>query len=109
MGGLISFYAGLYYPEVFGALGIFSPSFWVAPQIKTQVKQLAKRSEHGQQKYYFYVGGAEDSVMLTGMQAIAAEMKKAANPKLITVVNPQGKHNEPTWSSVFPEFYKWIF
>jgi predicted alpha/beta superfamily hydrolase len=41
MGGLISFYAGLYYPQVFGALGVFSPSFWIAPQIKTQVKQLA--------------------------------------------------------------------
>ena len=34
MGGLISFYAGLYYPHVFGALGIFSPSFWIVPDIR---------------------------------------------------------------------------
>jgi hypothetical protein len=54
------------------------------------------------------VGGAEDAKMPAGMQAVAAEMKKAANPKIITFVNPQGKHNEPTWSAVFPEFYKWI-
>jgi predicted alpha/beta superfamily hydrolase len=108
MGGLISFYAGLYYPDVFGALGIFSSSFWIAPQIKAQVKQLAKKAVHGSQKYYFYAGGAEDSVILKGMQAVAAELKKAADPTIITVVNPQGKHNEPAWSAVFPAFYKWI-
>ena len=34
MGGLITFYAGLYYPQVFGGLGVFSPSFWIAPQSK---------------------------------------------------------------------------
>jgi predicted alpha/beta superfamily hydrolase len=108
MGGLISFYAGLYYPEVFGGLGIFSPSFWIVPQIKTQLKQLAKKAGHGSQKYYFYAGGAEDKTMAPDMEAVAGELKKAAGPKIITVVNPEGKHNEPTWSAAFPAFYKWI-
>jgi predicted alpha/beta superfamily hydrolase len=109
MGGLISFYGGLYYPNVFGALGVFSPSFWLAPQIKMQVQQLAKKAEHGHQKYYFYVGGAEDTIMVTGMRAVAAEMKKTARPAMISVVNPVGKHNEATWGKVFPAFYTWIF
>jgi predicted alpha/beta superfamily hydrolase len=108
MGGLISFYAGLYYPNVFGALGIFSPSFWIAPEVKTHLKQLAKKTLHGRQKYYFYGGGAEGKVMVEDMEAVAAEIKKAANPQTIVVVNPQGKHNEPTWSAVFPGFYSWI-
>ena len=30
MGGLISFYTGMKYPDKFGKLGIFSPSFWFA-------------------------------------------------------------------------------
>lgn len=28
MGGLISYYLGLYHPEVFGKIGVVSPSFW---------------------------------------------------------------------------------
>lgn len=32
MGGLISHFALLEHPEVFGAAGGFPPSFWVSPQ-----------------------------------------------------------------------------
>ena len=33
MGGLISHYMGLQYPDVFSKVGVFSPAFWYAPQI----------------------------------------------------------------------------
>ncbi|MFT2588654.1 alpha/beta hydrolase-fold protein, partial [Escherichia coli] len=33
MGGLISWYAMIKYPDIFGGAGIFSPSFWVSPQV----------------------------------------------------------------------------
>ena len=108
MGGLISFYAGLYYPGIFGALGVFSPSFFLAPQIHTEIKELAKKTVHGSQKYYFYAGGAEGEEMVPGMKAVANEMKKAAGSQIITVVDPQGKHNEPAWTAAFPAFYRWI-
>lgn len=108
MGGLISFYAGLYYPQVFGGLGIFSPSFWIAPQLKTQLKHLANRKEHAHQKYYFYAGGSEGRNMAPDMQAMAAALKQAAGVQVTTVVNPQGKHNEPTWRAAFPLFYQWL-
>jgi len=108
MGGLISFYAGLYYPGTFGVLGVFSASFWVAPQIRTQIQQLARKTSHAGQKYYFYAGGGEDKAMVTGMNAVAREIKKAANPASTVVVNPQGQHNETSWGKAFPEFYKWI-
>jgi len=108
MGGLITFYAGLYYPAVFGRLGVFSPSFWIEPSIKTQVKELAKRATHGFQKYYFYAGGGEGQQMAPDMKAVAAVLKQIANPALITVVKPEGKHNEISWAAVFPDFFKWI-
>ena len=108
MGGLISFYAGLYYPGVFGVLGIFSPSFWIAPQIKTQVKQLAKKTSHATKKYYFYAGGLEGNATVPGMTAVANELKKTANPCIQIITDPMGKHNEATWAAVFPEFYKWV-
>ena len=108
MGGLISFYAGLYYPDTFGALGIFSPSFWVAPRVRTQIKQLARKLSHGSQKYYFYAGGGEDKTMVTNMNAVANEIKKTAGPAITTTVDPQGRHSEASWSKAFPSFYKWI-
>ena len=33
MGGLISFYATLKYPTIFGKSGVYSPSFWFSNQI----------------------------------------------------------------------------
>jgi predicted alpha/beta superfamily hydrolase len=108
MGGLITFYAGLYYPAVFGRLGVFSPSFWIEPLIKTQTTQFAKKTTHGSQKYYFYAGGGEGQQMAPDMKAVAAILKQAAQPALITVVKPEGKHNEISWSAVFPDFFKWI-
>jgi predicted alpha/beta superfamily hydrolase len=108
MGGLISFYAGLYYPDVFGGLGVFSPSFWIVPHISDEIKQLAKKNIHGSQKYYFYMGEKEGKEMLTGMKAVINEMKLIANPETGTVINPDGKHNEPSWRVVFPVFYAWL-
>lgn len=108
MGGLITFYAGIYYPDVFGRLGIFSPSFWIAPQIKTQLQQGVKKNKHGTQRYYFYAGGAEAQKMTGDMQAVAALLKELANPKMKIDINPAGGHNESTWRAVFPAFYTWI-
>jgi len=38
MGGLISMYAILKYPRVFGGAGIFSPAFWIGPQIFDDIR-----------------------------------------------------------------------
>ena len=38
MGGLISLYALVAHPEVFGAAGVFSPSLWIAPQVYDDVQ-----------------------------------------------------------------------
>lgn len=108
MGGLISFYAGIYYPETFGALGVFSPSFWINPQIKDEVKQLVNKKSNHSQQYFFYVGEKEGGQMTNDMRAIAEEVKQLADPALKVEINPEGKHNEADWNKVFPMFYKWI-
>lgn len=108
MGGLITFYAGLYYPKVFGKLGILSPSFWVSPNISNQIKQLAKPRTHSGQKYFFYGGGSENQSMVSDMARVYDLMNKNAKAKMEIVVWPEGMHNEITWSSIFPVFYNWI-
>lgn len=108
MGGLISFYAGLYYPGIFGKLGVFSPSFWINTNVKEEVTKIAKKKTHGSQKYYFYMGSKEGGSMEPDMIAVMEVLKKAAAPSMQSSINPDGRHNEPTWRKEFPSFYSWI-
>ncbi|MEO6000531.1 MAG: alpha/beta hydrolase-fold protein [Chitinophagaceae bacterium] len=108
MGGLISFYAGILYPRVFGGLGIFSPSFWAAPQIEDQIKQSVKRRTHSGQKYYFYGGGAEHHSLINDIQQVAELMHTLARATIEISFNQEGQHSEIYWKREFPEFYKWI-
>ena len=105
MGGLISFYAILKYPEVFGGAGIFSPAFWITPQLKNIDPQKAKKVKG---KIYFYAGGQESETMVPDMLYVFEQMKKYSKAKMQTVIRAEGKHNEPTWRDEFPLFYQWI-
>ena len=53
LGGLISYYAMLRYPETFGKAGIFSPSFWIAPKIN-DLTDLVGNKLKGQ---FFFLAG----------------------------------------------------
>lgn len=105
MGGLISFYAILKYPEVFGGAGTFSPAFWITPQLKNIDPQKAKKVKG---KIYFYAGGQESETMVPDMLYVFEQMKKYSKAKMQTVIRAEGKHNEPTWRDEFPLFYQWI-
>ncbi|HET7897504.1 MAG TPA: alpha/beta hydrolase-fold protein, partial [Flavisolibacter sp.] len=61
MGGLISFYAALKYPEKFGAAGVFSPAFWIVPQMW---EYTAKRAAKAKGRIYFYAGQQESDSMV---------------------------------------------
>lgn len=108
MGGLISFYAGLYYPGVFGRLGIFSPSFWLVPSLGVQLKKLVDPRASSSQHYYFYGGESEDARLSKDMKAIAAKLEKLAGCEVKVVTDPSGKHNEASWSRAFPGFFGWL-
>jgi predicted alpha/beta superfamily hydrolase len=105
MGGLISFYAILAYPNVFGAAGVFSPAFWITPQLKQLDPQLAKKVKG---KIYFYAGGAESESMVPDMLAVFEQMRLHSKARMETVIRAEGKHNEPTWREEFPLFFKWL-
>lgn len=108
MGGLISFYAGLYYPDIFGGLGVFSPSFWIVPDLHEQIDEQQKKAAHAKQSYYFYAGAQESKQMVPDMQSVALQLKEQARPDIKIDINPDGKHNELTWKKIFPAFYQWL-
>ena len=107
MGGLISFMAVLKYPNVFGAAGVYSPSFWIAPKLYEEAKSKGKLIKT---KIYFFVGKLEgdNMFMVTDAVKMYETMRKVSKSKMKLVIKDDGKHNEATWRKDFPEFYKWL-
>ncbi len=107
MGGLISMYAILKYPHVFGNGGIFSPAFWISPEIY----QYASASKIPQgARIYFVCGDAESDDMVADMhKMVLIARSKGLSPSNTPEVNVKGaKHNEKQWNGDFPEFYHFV-
>ncbi len=105
MGGLISFYALLKYPKKWGGAGVFSPAFWIVPQLKEAVIEKGKKIKN---KVYFFAGQQESETMVPDMLAVFHSLHSRSGAKLISVIRSEGTHNEATWRKEFPLFYKWI-
>ncbi|NJN50345.1 MAG: hypothetical protein HC798_04390 [Polaribacter sp.] len=98
MGGLVSFYAGLKHPKVFGKIGVFSPSFWFSKDVTDFTKKNAKQSTS---KMFFVLGDKE---------GMTSEFDEVSQLLLISGFNknnfykeliPNGEHNEAFWNSQF--------
>ena len=105
MGGLISMYAVLKYPKVFGGAGVFSPAFWVGPKIFDDIKAKGKKVKA---KIYYYAGDEEGETMVPMTIRAFNEMHRVSGSKMATVIRSGGKHNEARWRIEFPLFYEWI-
>lgn len=80
MGGLISTYAISRYSQVFGGAGIFSPAYWLAPQV-FDLKRM-----------------------------VALLQRAGLPPRSLAVeVNPVGRHGEGAWRAEFPRAVAWLF
>ncbi len=105
MGGLISFYAIMKYPNVFGTAGVFSPAFWIVPQLKDYANKQAPKVKG---RIYFYAGGRESETMVPDMLQVFETLRHRSKAKMETVVRAEGRHSEQTWQQEFPLFYKWM-
>jgi predicted alpha/beta superfamily hydrolase len=109
MGGLISIFSGLRYPEIFGRLMIFSPSLWVKPDLKIKVED----DRNTDTKIYLYAGGDESETMISHVKEfknriVASEFVKD-KMKINLSINSEGKHSETYWSDEFPKAIEWLF
>lgn len=117
MGGLITFYAGLNYPEVFGTLGVFSPSVWLDyGNIEKELTNLTNTQQINSQRYYFYAGENENRLkpdqtfvhMKDDVTRVMGLLTQKASPSMEVSVNPQGRHGALYWRMAFPAFYTWL-
>jgi len=112
MGGLISLYAALKYPDVFGRVGVFSPAFWVAPEIY----QAARRAHPRPGTRIYIVTGAQEGdtpdVVVQDHQRMIDTLRAAGftiGRDLRAAVRPDGKHAEWFWRREFSAAYEWLF
>ena len=105
MGGLISMYAMIQYPSVFGGAGIFSPAFMIGPAIYDDV---VKAKWKGLRKFYLYAGGKESYEMVPDMDKMLNIIESKGNYKTRRSVDPLAKHNEAAWRSEFPAFIQFL-
>ncbi len=109
MGGLISIYAGLMYPELFSKLMIFSPSLWVAPDIHAGAKPTDVPMDT---RIYIYGGGAESATMIPNIQRFMTALEQhidSENLHFNLSIDPHGHHNEHRWGEEFPQAAEWLF
>jgi hypothetical protein len=113
MGGLISLYAALRYPDVFGSAGVFSCACWIArPQIFDYVRKRAR--ERPAPRLYFVVGQLEapDGSMVRDQADVIAALEGADYPMATAtqaLVATDGRHAEWFWRREFPAAYLWMF
>jgi predicted alpha/beta superfamily hydrolase len=105
MGGLISYYAAIKYPNVFGKAGVFSPSFWIAPQLQNFTDSLSAKITS---KFFFSMGSQEGQKYIDDMQNMAERLGTNSNTMIYSIVAEGENHNEKNWRNQFVDFYKWI-
>lgn len=109
LGGLVSFYALLKYPETFGKAGVFSPAFWFNRQ---EIFELTENQKKLKSKIYFLCGDSEgDADMVADLNKMEQliDSKRCACKMLNKKTIVKGaKHNEKTWRDGFVKAYLWL-
>lgn len=110
VGGLLSIYAALMFPHVFGRLMIFSPSLWISPRIYFDAIHFFEPFET---RIYIYAGGKEGANMIPNTHKLKETLQNQgfgySRVKINTSIDPKGQHHEKRWSKEFPIALKWLF
>lgn len=108
MGGLMSHYAALAKPDVFGKAGILSPSYWYSGDVfgYTSTVEIPSTS-----KFFVSVGGLEGTSMAPDVERMQGLLRSRgmAAENLFTRVVEDGEHNEAFWTVEFEHAVKWLF
>ncbi|MFV9503860.1 MAG: alpha/beta hydrolase [Oscillochloridaceae bacterium umkhey_bin13] len=108
MGGLISLYALLCRPDVFGKVGALSPSLWYAERA---IFQTVREAAKGQGVLYMDVGSAEGDVMQMQARQLARILSRhgyqaGTNLRFNEIIG--AGHNEAAWSNRIGPALAWL-
>ena len=107
MGGLISFYGALKYPEVFGNGACLSSSFQINTQ-EARIEFLESLNYENAPRLFLSVGDSEP--LEPYLSQVSDELIASGFPseKLYTYTKENGSHNEASWRNTFPLAYEWL-
>lgn len=108
LGGLISVYAALKYPRVFGEVGAFSPAFWVCNDSLKAYAQAHPAARTA--RFYFVCGPKESETMLPLMAQWRDELRAEGVPaaNLSFRAPADGEHKEWFWRREFAAAYRFL-
>ena len=106
VGGLISFYALLKFPDIFGNAGAFSPSFWFSHEIFVLMESVQQIDG----RIYFMAGDHETSYMVPDIDYMERlVLERVKDPKQVhKKIVHGGHHNAKLWRKEFKEAYLWL-
>ena len=105
LGGLISAYGLIYYPDIFGLAGIFSPAYWINPSI------FNSRISSDLPFRIFQLAGSEESeTMERDILMIDSLFQSNFKGSVIKYeIIEGGKHNEVFWSQEFSKAILYLY
>jgi predicted alpha/beta superfamily hydrolase len=112
MGGLISLYALLKYPRVFGRAGVFSPALWFAPEVFAYARHA--RPPLPGTRIFFVTGAREGdnpTVYMNDQRRMIATLDSAGfrtGVQVDSIIRADGQHAEWFWRREFPAGYRWL-
>ena len=108
LGGLISHYAVLKHPDIFGKAGIFSPSFEMAPD---SFQFTATHCKNVNSMLYFMAGDSESVEMAPLMLKMVDRLHECGYPaaNIYSKVVEGGEHNEKLWRDGFKDAIRWLY
>jgi predicted alpha/beta superfamily hydrolase len=109
MGGLISHYALLRYPTIFGSAGVFSPSYWICDKELTALEKVYTLQQN--QKVYVLAGGKEGRHMKKLTKKHVKHLQKIATSsatKVEWVFDADGMHNEAFWTNYLGQAFTFL-
>lgn len=108
LGGLISFYGGFKYPDVFGKIGALSTSFWFSNNIYAFA---SRNSAAKNTKLYMLIGEKEGGSMVADTKKMEKLLIEKGFPKdnLTTKIVADGKHTESFWRDEFLETILFLY
>ena len=108
LGGLISYYGGLKYPDTFGKIGALSTSFWFSDKV---IDFTIQNGNINNVKMFLLAGEKEGEEMLESTIKTEKLLLETGfkSKNLTSKIVPEGEHNEAFWSTEFLGIIKWLY
>ncbi len=110
LGGLISLWTALAYPQIFGKAGVLSPSLWWNDRAMLQtVSALGRKPDL---RIWLDMGSAEGAPHVRDTEALAQLLEQKGwrnGHDLAFNIIPDGTHSETSWAARFGDVLRFLF